>query len=104
MVKVQKPADSSSLAEDDLTRLTCEIQRASGSLEHVTAEMGRAVARLQSILANEAAGPEWPGPRLRVPTPTSVPAAHPSSMETGRARWSSEWRRAWSGALHRRFR
>ncbi len=62
MVKVQKPADSSSLAEDDLTRLTCEIQRASGSLEHVTAEMGRAVARLQSILASEAAGlcVAWP--------------------------------------------
>lgn len=90
MVKVQQPADSSRLAEDDLTRLTCEIQRASGSLEHVTAEMGRAVARLQSILAGEAAGPEWPGPRLRVPTPTSVPAAHPSSVETGRTRWGSE--------------
>jgi hypothetical protein len=56
MVKAQKPVDSSSLAEDDLTRLACEIQRASGSLEHVTVEMRRAVARLRGILESDAAG------------------------------------------------
>jgi len=64
MAKVQKLTDSSSLADNDLTRLACEIQRASGGLEHVTVEMRRAVARLQSILASNAAGLRgaWPEP------------------------------------------
>jgi hypothetical protein len=64
MATVQKSTDSSSRAENDLTRLVCEIQRASGGLEHVTVEMRRAVARLRSILASDAAGLRvaWPEP------------------------------------------
>jgi hypothetical protein len=56
MATVQKSTDSSSRAENDLTRLVCEIQRASGRLEHVTVEMRRTVARLRSIPASDAAG------------------------------------------------
>ncbi len=41
---------------DDLTRLACEIQTARRGLEHATVEIRRAVARLRSILANDAAG------------------------------------------------
>lgn len=64
MAKVQKSTDSSSLAENDPTRLACEIQMASAGLEHVTVEMRRAVARLRSILASDAAGLRvaWPEP------------------------------------------
>lgn len=64
MARVQKSTDSSSLAENDLTRLVCEIQRTSGGLEHVVVEMRRAVARLRSILASDAAGLRvaWPEP------------------------------------------
>ena len=64
MAKVQKSTDSSSLADNDLTRLACEIQRTSGALEHVVVEMRRAVARLRSILASDAAGLRvaWPEP------------------------------------------
>ena len=62
MAKVQMSTDSSSLAENDLTRLASKIRRASGGLEHVTVEMRRAVARLRSILASDAAGLRvaWP--------------------------------------------
>src|SRR3972149_9833232 len=64
MAKVQMSTDSSSLAENDLTRLASKIRRASGGLEHVTVEMRRAVARLRSILASDAAGLRvaWPEP------------------------------------------
>ena len=64
MAKVQMSTDSSSLAENDLTRLASKIRRASGGLEHVTVEMRRAVARLRSILESDAAGLRvaWPEP------------------------------------------
>ncbi len=64
MAKVQKSTDSSSRAENDVTRLVCEIQRPSGRLDHVTVEMRRTVVRLRSILASDAAGLRvaWPEP------------------------------------------
>ena len=64
MAKVQMSTDSSSLAENDLTRLACEIQMASAGLEHVTVKMRREVARLRDILASDAAGLRvaWPEP------------------------------------------
>ena len=53
-----------SLAENDLAWLACEIERARGSLEHVTGEMRGAVAGLRGILASDAAGLRvaWPEP------------------------------------------
>lgn len=51
-------------SKNDLTRLACEIQTARRGLEHATVEMRRAVARLRSILASDAAGLRvaWPEP------------------------------------------
>lgn len=68
MAKVQKSADSASLAEagdegrevgmepwkDDLTRLAWEFQTAHRGLEHATVEIIHAVARLRSIVASDA--------------------------------------------------
>ncbi len=64
MATVQKSTDSSSLAENDLTRLACEMQRASGGREHVSVEMRLAVVRLRGRLASDAAGLRvaWPDP------------------------------------------
>ncbi len=51
-------------SKNDLTRLACEIQTARRSLEYAIVEMRHAVARLRSILANDAAGVPvaWPEP------------------------------------------